>query len=121
MVYLKSVENVITLGKLIGLLFLFCLPLLSILFLKTKRNDLTRTVMGTIFLYVCVYVFDCLWKNNTKKWYARMRRRIYVVQTSACSKISFGGLQRSADYNFRLEFLILPSSGQLNPTSDTRI
>ena len=40
MVYLKSVENVITLGKLIGLLFLFCLPLLSILFLKTKRNDL---------------------------------------------------------------------------------
>ena len=47
MVYLKSVE---TLGKLIGLLFLFCLPLLSILFLKTKRNDLARPVMGTIFL-----------------------------------------------------------------------
>ena len=55
MVYLKSVENVITLGKLIGLLFLFCLPLLSILFLKTKRNDLTRPVMGTIFL-VYIYV-----------------------------------------------------------------
>ena len=50
MVYLKSVENVVTLGKLIGLLFLFCLPLLSILFLKTKRNDLARPVMGTIFL-----------------------------------------------------------------------
>ena len=50
MVYLKSVENVITLGKLMGLLFLFCLPLLSILFLKTKRNDLARPVMGTIFL-----------------------------------------------------------------------
>ena len=50
MVYLKSVENVITLGKLIGLLFLFCLPLLSILFLKTKRNDLARPVMRTIFL-----------------------------------------------------------------------
>ena len=50
MVYLKSVENVITLGKLIGLLFLFCLPLLSILFLKTKRNDLARPVIGTIFL-----------------------------------------------------------------------
>ena len=49
-VYLKSVENDITLGKLIGLLFLFCLPLLSILFLKTKRNDLARPVMGTIFL-----------------------------------------------------------------------
>ena len=51
MVYLKSVENVITL-KLIGLLFLFCLPLLSILFLKTKRNDLARPVMGTIFLVI---------------------------------------------------------------------
>ena len=50
MVYLKSVENVLTLGKLIGLLFLFCLPLLSILFLKTKMNDLARPVMGTIFL-----------------------------------------------------------------------
>ena len=51
MVYLKSVENVITLGKVIGLLFLFCLPPpLSILFLKTKRNDLARPVMGTIFL-----------------------------------------------------------------------
>ena len=36
--YLKSVENVITLGKLIGLLFLFCLPLLSILFLKTNNK-----------------------------------------------------------------------------------
>ena len=55
--YLKSVENVITLGKLIGLLFLFCLPLLSILFLKTKRNDLARPVMGTIFLvYICMSV-----------------------------------------------------------------
>ena len=50
MVYLKSAENVITLGKLIGLLFLFCLPLLSILFLKTKRNDLARPAIGTIFL-----------------------------------------------------------------------
>ena len=36
-VYLKSVENVITLGKFIGLLFLFCLPLLSIMFLKTPK------------------------------------------------------------------------------------
>ena len=56
MVYLKSVENVITLGKLIGLLFLFCLPLLSILFLKTKRNDLARPVMGTIFLVIIIII-----------------------------------------------------------------
>ena len=43
-------ENVIPLSKLIGLLFLFRLPLPSISFLKTKRNDLARPVMGTIFL-----------------------------------------------------------------------
>ena len=54
MVYLKSVENAITLSNLIGLLFLFCLPLLSILFLKTKRNDLARPVMGTIFLVIII-------------------------------------------------------------------
>ena len=63
MVYLKSVENVITLDKLIGLLFLFCLPLLSILLLKTKRNDLARPVMGTIFLVICfqlgIYNMHC--------------------------------------------------------------
>ena len=65
MVYLKSVENVITLGKLIGLLFLFCLPLLSILFLKTKRNDLARPVMGTFLLvlgsepYVTILHREC--------------------------------------------------------------
>ena len=55
MVYLKYVKNVIPLSKLIGLLFLFCLPLLSILFLKTKRNDLAYPVMGTIFL-VLLYI-----------------------------------------------------------------
>ena len=54
MVYLKYVENVIPLSKLIGLLFLFCLPLLSILFLKTKRNELARPVMGTIFLVMII-------------------------------------------------------------------
>ena len=60
MVYLKSVENFITLDKLIGLLFLFCLPLLSILFLKTKRNDLARPVMGTIFLVTRMEFFKVL-------------------------------------------------------------
>ena len=38
MVYLKSVENVITLGNLIGLLFLFCLPLLSILHQSSRES-----------------------------------------------------------------------------------
>ena len=70
-VYLNSVENVITLGKLIGLLFLFCLPLLSILFLKTKRNDLARPVMGTIFL---VYVVQHHYMYTSTKyvtWHAK--------------------------------------------------
>ena len=66
MVYLKSVENVITLGKLIGLLFLFCLPLLSILFLKTKMNDLARPVMGTIFL-VSVFGTVCINPTHTQQ------------------------------------------------------
>ena len=57
MVYLKSVENVITLSKFIGLFFLFCLPLLSIFFFETKRNDLARPVMGTIFLVEAVIEF----------------------------------------------------------------
>ena len=54
---MESVENIITLGKLIGMLFLFCLPLLSILFLKTKRNNLARPVMGTIFLVIIIIIF----------------------------------------------------------------
>ena len=35
--------------------------------------------------------------------------------------VSFGNLKRSIDYNFRLEFLILPSSGRLKPTCDKQI
>ena len=71
MLYLKSVENVIPLSKLIGLLFLFCLPLLSILFLKTKRNDLACPVMGTIFLVIgivgmCRQVMFYVGCNKTK-------------------------------------------------------
>ena len=62
MVYLKYVENVIPLSKLIGLLFSFCLPLLYILFLKTKRNDLAHPVMGTIFLVIVALRY--LWLNN---------------------------------------------------------
>ena len=40
-------ENVITFGKLIGVLILFCPLLLSILCLKTPK---IMDVMGTIFL-----------------------------------------------------------------------
>ena len=86
MVYLKSVENVITLGKLIGLFFLFCLLLLSILFLKTKRNDLARPVMGTIFLVVY------LWVSVVEVDYSRysMPRLEGREKASKLSKLSWG-------------------------------
>ena len=34
-------------------------------------------------------------------------------------KVRLGSLKQSANYNFRLEFLILPSSGRLKLTCDT--
>ena len=77
MVYSKSVENVITLGKLIGLLFIFCLPLLSILFLKTKRNDLARPVMGTIFLVVLGVIQVFLGQMYSLKYYT-FRKACFV-------------------------------------------
>ena len=42
-------ENVITLSKLIALLFLFCSPSLYFVF-ENSRNELARPVMGSIFL-----------------------------------------------------------------------
>ena len=45
-------ENVITLGKLIGLFFFVLSPPLYFVFENSKntRNELARPVMGTIFL-----------------------------------------------------------------------
>ena len=85
MVYLKSVENVITLGKLIGLLFLFCLPLLSILFL---RNNLARPVMGTIFLVLNAFFFTCI-REYGSTLYVGLARAVSPTNT-----------------NFRLTFLL---------------
>ena len=102
MVYLKYVENIILLSKLIGLLLLFCLPLLSILFLKTKRNDLARPVMGTIFLVL--YIIGRA--KRAPHWGVQSRFRVvcrsvcmsvvcqitwnHVNQTRACSKSVLG-------------------------------
>ena len=61
MVYLKYVENVIPLSKLIGLLFYSVSPPLYFVF-KNKRNDLARPVMGTIFL---VYEVNTLHDMST--------------------------------------------------------
>ena len=83
MVYLKYVENVIPLSKLIGLLFLFCLPLLAVLFLKTKRNDLARPVMGTIFLVLSVCRLSVVCQINCVGG--------ITCGPSACSKSFFSG------------------------------
>ena len=87
-------ENVITLGKLIGLLILFCHPFLSIFFenSKNKRNDLARPVMGTILFYLLFCL--CL------SW-AKMHRWNNVALTHACSKSVLGSLRHSR-YSFRL-------------------
>ena len=37
-----------------------------------------------------IYVYDCLWENNTKKLYAKTRGGNYVFQTCACSKPILG-------------------------------
>ena len=59
MVYLKSVENVITLGKLIGLLFLFCLPLLSILLLKTPQiRGMTSLALYWVLVVRAISVYS---------------------------------------------------------------
>ena len=88
MVHLKYVENVIPLSKLIGLLFLFCLPLLSILFLKTKRNDLARPVMVTIFLYIYVGMYVCRYVCMSVVCQITWN---HLNQTRACSKSVLGG------------------------------
>ena len=42
--------RVITLDKLISLLFLFCPPLYFVFDSKNTKNEIARPVMGTIFL-----------------------------------------------------------------------
>ena len=68
MVYLKSVENVITLGTFYRPVVFILSPPPLYFFLKTKRNDLARPVMGTIFL---VY---------TRKWFPLRGERAHCLK-----------------------------------------
>ena len=72
-------ENVITLGKLIGLLLLYCLPLLSILFLKTRRNNLARPVMGTIFLVITIRSLGRKMTGSYNAVNSRSHKTLYIV------------------------------------------
>ena len=61
-------KNVITFGKLISLLLMFCLPLLHFLsiniYTKITRNEFVRPVMATIFLVIITKVKNILLKNE---------------------------------------------------------
>ena len=72
-------------------------------------------------IYMYMYVYDCLWETHKKNMYAKMRGQNYVGPNTRMLKVSFRSLKQSADYNFCLEFLIVPLSGRLKPTCDTRI
>ena len=50
-------------------------------------------------------------KTHTKKSYAKMRERNYVVQIRACSKSVLGVLKQGADYNFYLHQAVKPTCG----------
>ena len=71
-------------------------------------------------IYVCQFVYDCLWEAHTKNGMQNAWAELRVPNTRML-KVSFGSLKQSADYNFRLEFLILLSEDRLKPTCDTRI
>ena len=71
-------ENVITLGKLIGLLFC-SLPPLYFVFENSKstRNELARPVMGTIFLVINVYALVFI------LYYTQLTLIFSILQNSA--------------------------------------
>ena len=51
-----------------------------------------------IYIYICTYVcmYVCLQLSmgkQYKKLYAKMHGQTYIIQTRACSKISFGSLK----------------------------
>ena len=77
-------ENVITLGKLIGLLFCSVAHSLSFFFnSKNTRNDLARPVMGIIFLVGRA--------KRAPRWGVQSRFRviyIYVVGMSYVCRMS---------------------------------
>ena len=83
-IYLKSVENVITLDKLIGLLFLFCHTLLSILLLKNKRNDLARSPCnGNHFSSIYIYMDTIVDHFTPLTLRVRGNNRYHTVRVSS--------------------------------------
>ena len=53
-------ENVITLGKLIGMSFLFCPHPLSLFCFQNTRNELACPVMGIISLVILMSILGVL-------------------------------------------------------------
>ena len=107
MVYLKSVENVITLGKLISLLFLFCLPLLSILFLKERPRSPCNVNHFSSWASEASPTLGCS---------IEISRDIYIYICACVCRMS--NHVESRESNTRM---LKVTIGRLNRTSDTRI
>ena len=87
--------DVITLGKLIGLLFLFCPPLLSNMFNENSKNtgnDIARPVMGTIFVI----------------YHAKSRLNTPGVWLTSGVEDSFIGRAHSVEWDFAYKLLPIP-------------
>ena len=100
-------KNVITCGKLIGLL-LFCLPLLLSINVHTKntRNEIACLVMGTIFL--SIQVFFCGKATYTMEKEASLKWR-----TSKPSQLTPTKLQ-----NTELKKCVVASNNDCNHQAD---
>ena len=72
------------------------------------------TVKVGCTVYICMSVCRMLWETHTKKTYAKMRGKNYVIQTRACSKSVW-----EFETKCCLEYLILLSSWRLKLTCDT--
>ena len=71
-----------------------------------------------------IYIIVCLRLSMGKQYKKIVAKNAWVELRSPNTrmlKVSFRSLKQCADYNFRLESLILPSSGRLKPTRDTSI
>ena len=77
-------------------------------------------------IYICMYMYVGLstivyGKPIQKNGMPKCVGGITCPKKTCMLKVSFGSLKQSADYNFRLELLIVPSSGRLKMTCDTHI
>ena len=79
-------------------------------------GDICRYICRYICLDVCRYVYDDLWETHTKKSYAK-----YVGEITWFKHMHAQTQFLEFETKCHLETLIVPSSGRLKTTCDTRI